>query len=80
MKFLQEERGISEVQILGKTTTRVKADLRHRNKLLKQTETYEEWKARARILMQGQVVWGYPILQSPWLKSILRDYFTFLLD
>lgn len=41
MKFLQEERGISEVQILGKTT-RVKADLRHRNKLLKQTETYEE--------------------------------------
>lgn len=42
MKFLQEERGISEVQILGKTTMRVKADLRHRNKLLKQTETYEE--------------------------------------
>lgn len=42
MKFLQDERGISEVQILGKTTTRVKADLRHRNKLLKQTETYEE--------------------------------------
>lgn len=57
-------------------TTRVRVG-RAISCLIKQRETYEEQNASTRI-MQGQVVSGYPILESPWLRSCLKilSYFS----